>query len=142
MINLGNRSTLLRACHSRLFRLHDYIAVYRGRGALARLFDGSADFIRFAVGKLKHANLTGIIFKIANYTRSVPVVLRCRYWYDTTDPKAFHSAEEIDDHIKRLRKANDIDVFRRNPDLLAMLKARVSEHPEERRGWRHVLDAL
>ena len=36
----------------------------------------------------------------------------------------------------------DIDVFRRNPDLLAMLKARVAEHPEERRGWRHVLDAL
>ena len=64
------------------------------------------------------------------------------YWYDPTDPDAFHASEEIDDHIKRLRKANDIDVFRRNPDLLAMLRARVSEHPEERRGWRHVLDAL
>ncbi len=76
------------------------------------------------------------------YARPVTAKEHLGYWYDTTDPKAFHSAEEIDDHIKRLRKANDIDVFRRNPDLLAMLRARVAEHPEERRGWRHVLDAL
>lgn len=64
------------------------------------------------------------------------------YWYDPTDPAAFHSSEEIDKHIVRVRVANDIDVFRRNPDMLATLKARVAEYPEERAGWRHVLDVL
>ncbi|OUN88511.1 hypothetical protein [[Collinsella] massiliensis] len=64
------------------------------------------------------------------------------YWYDPTDPAAFHTPGEIDDHIARARVANDIDVFRRNPDMLAQLKARVAEHPEERAGWKHVLDVL
>ena len=64
------------------------------------------------------------------------------YWYDPTDAQAFHSPEEIDAHIERCARENDVDVFRRNPDLLAMLKARVAEHPEERAQWKGVLDAL
>ena len=72
------------------------------------------------------------------YARPATARERLGYWYDPTDERAFHSPEEIDDHVRCLRKANDIDVFRRNPDMLATLKVRVAAHPEERAGWKHV----
>lgn len=63
------------------------------------------------------------------------------YWYDTTDPDAFHTAEEIDVHIARRDLNNYVDTLRVRPDIRRRFAQRLAEHPEERAQWKEVLDA-
>ena len=64
------------------------------------------------------------------------------YWYDPTDPGAFHTAEEIDAHIERRDLNNYVRTLRERPDIHDRFIQRLAEHPEERAQWKDVLDAF
>ena len=64
------------------------------------------------------------------------------YYYDPDDPKAFHTTEEIDDHIERTLLAHEVECLRGNPDLRKRFRERLAEHPEARAQWEPVLAAL
>ena len=64
------------------------------------------------------------------------------YWYDPTDPDAFHTPEEIDDHIEHRDLNNYVSTLRERPDIRGRFMRRLAEHPEERAQWQHVHDAL
>ena len=64
------------------------------------------------------------------------------YWYDPTDPDAFHTPEEIDDHIERRDLNNYVSTLCERPDIRGRFMRRLAEHPEERSQWQHVLDTL
>lgn len=64
------------------------------------------------------------------------------YWYDPTDPDAFHTPEEVDDHIERRDLNNYVSTLRERPDIHGRFMRRLAEHPEERSQWQHVLDAF
>lgn len=75
--------------------------------------------------------------------RRTPTARRHRgYWYDPADPQAFHSPEEIDDHIRHVRIVCEIESVLGDRDLRRRLRERLEEHPEERAWWPHLLPFL